>query len=119
MLIGMRFVVYNYGWQVSDLRDRGGIKRDVSEGGHESSGRWDSDTSEPHPMRRANDYDPAGMLMFCAEQGEGLRSHRPRIDVTRMRHNEGTDAARAVLDLAMGQQILHGGLKFVWIGRIK
>jgi hypothetical protein len=21
-------------------------------------------------MRRANDYDPAGMLIFCAEQGE-------------------------------------------------
>jgi hypothetical protein len=70
-------------------------------------------------MRRANDYDPAGMWMFCAEQGETLRSHRPRIDVTRMRHNEGTDAPRPALDLAMGHQILHGGPKFAWIGRIE
>jgi hypothetical protein len=48
-----------------------------------------------------------------------LRSDRPRIDVTRMRHNERTDAARPVLDLAMSQQILHGGLKFAWVGRIE
>jgi hypothetical protein len=70
-------------------------------------------------MRRANDYDPSGMLIFCAEQGEGLRGHRPRIDVTRMRHNERTDAARPVFGLAMDQQILHRGLKFAWIGRIE
>jgi hypothetical protein len=54
--------------------------------------------------------------MFCAEQGEGPRSHRPRIDVTRMRHNERADAALPVLDLAMSQQILHRGLEFVSIG---